>query len=82
LFIQQLQYKCEEAGINVVVTEESYTSGTSLLDGEAPIKGNYKKSRRIKRGLFRSNQRILIHADVNGHIKSSKKYLQTPLRMK
>jgi putative transposase len=73
LFIQQLQYKCEEAGINVVLTEESYTSGTSFLDGEAPIKGNYKKSRRIKRGLFRSNKGIFINADVNGAYQIVKK---------
>ncbi|MED4871365.1 transposase [Geobacillus stearothermophilus] len=66
MFIEQLQYKCEEVGIKVVLTEESYTSGTSFLDGEAPIKENYDKNRRIKRGLFKSNKGILINADVNG----------------
>ncbi|OAO76342.1 zinc ribbon domain-containing protein [Anoxybacillus flavithermus] len=58
--------KIEEVGIKVVLTEESYTSGTSFLDGEAPIKENYDKNRRIKRGLFKSNKGILINADVNG----------------
>ncbi|MED5010709.1 transposase [Geobacillus stearothermophilus] len=66
MFIEQLQYKCEEVGIKVVLTEESYTSGTSFLDGEAPIKENYDKNRGIKRGLFKSNKGILINADVNG----------------
>jgi putative transposase len=26
MFIQQLQYKCEEVGIQIVLTEESYTA--------------------------------------------------------
>lgn len=66
MFINQLKYKCEEVGIKLIVTEESYTSGTSFLDGEAPTKENYNKNRRIKRGLFKSNKGILINADVNG----------------
>jgi putative transposase len=73
MFIQQLQYKCEEVGIKVVLTNESYTSGTSFLDGEAPIKENYDKSRRIKRGLFKSNKGVLINADVNGAYQIIKK---------
>ena len=66
MFINQLKYKCEEVGIKLIVTEESYTSGTSFLDGEAPTKENYNKNRRIKRGLFKSNKGILINADANG----------------
>lgn len=73
LFIQQLQYKCEEVGIKVILTDESYTSGTSFLDGEAPTKENYDKSRRIKRGLFKSNKGILINADVNAAYQIMKK---------
>ena len=30
-FIEMIQYKAQEAGINVILTEESYTSGTSFL---------------------------------------------------
>lgn len=66
MFIQQIIYKCEEKGIKVVLTEESYTSGTSFLDEEEPIKDCYNKNRRIERGLFKSNKGILINADVNG----------------
>ncbi|QXJ37211.1 putative transposase [Parageobacillus caldoxylosilyticus] len=73
MFIHQLQYKCEEVGIKIVLTDELYTSGTSFLDGEAPTKENYNKSRRIKRGLFRSNKGILINADVNGAYQIIKK---------
>lgn len=73
MFIQQLQYKCEEKGIKVVLTEESYTSGTSFLDGEMPVKENYNKNRRIKRGLFKSNKGIIINADVNAAYQIIKK---------
>jgi len=73
MFIQQLQYKCEEVGIKVILTDESYTSGTSFLDGETPTKENYDKSRRIKRGLFKSNTGILINADVNAAYQIIKK---------
>ena len=65
-FIEMVQYKAEEAGIKVIITEESYTSGTSFLDGEEPVKENYDKSRRVHRGLFVSNNGTKINADVNG----------------
>ena len=62
-----------KCGIAVVLTEESYTSQSSLLDmDEIPIysKGNtggYTFSgRRVKRGLYRSGDGILINADING----------------
>lgn len=65
-FLQKLEYKCEEAGIQFIKTEEGYTSGTSFIDDELPIKENYDKSRRKYRGLFVSNNGIQINADVNG----------------
>lgn len=66
IFIQQLQYKCEEVGIKVVLTEESYTSKCSFLDMEEIKKQKQYKGKRIKRGLFQSEKGILINADVNG----------------
>ena len=44
-FIKMIQYKAEEVGIKVILTNESYTSGTSFLDNELPIKQNYNKKR-------------------------------------
>lgn len=73
MFILQLEYKCQECGINFITTNEAYTSGTSFLDNESPIKVNYDKSRRIKRGLFKSNNGTLINADVNGSLQIMKK---------
>jgi IS605 OrfB family transposase len=63
---------CEVYGIEFIETEESYTSKASFLDndflptyGEKPQE--YKLSgKRIKRGLYRTNQGWLINADANG----------------
>ena len=71
--IEMIQYKAEEHGISVMLTEESYTSGTSFLDNEAPIKNNYKKERRVHRGIFQSDTGKLINADVNGSLQIMKK---------
>jgi putative transposase len=71
--IQMIKYKAKEKGIAVILTEESYTSGTSFLDGELPTKENYDKSRRFHRGLFKANDGRLINADVNGAFQIMKK---------
>ncbi len=71
--VSRLTYKCENEGILFKTTEESYTSGTSFLDGEDPIKENYDKSRRVHRGLFVSNNGTKINADVNGSYQIMKK---------
>lgn len=71
--ISQIEYKAEELGIKVVLVEESYTSGTSFLDNEMPVKENYNKSRRKHRGIFKSNNGTLINADVNGAFQILKK---------
>lgn len=71
--INMISYKAEEHGIKVIITEESYTSGTSFLDMEAPKKCNYDKSRRIHRGLFVSSNGTKINADVNGSLQIMRK---------
>lgn len=72
-FIGMVKYKAEEEGMTVIVNEESYSSGTSFLDLEEPIKDNYNKARRVFRGLFVSNQGIKINADANGSYQIMKK---------
>jgi putative transposase len=63
---------CELYGIEFVETEESYTSKSSFLDGDfLPTYGEKPKEskpsgRRIKRGLYKTNQGWLINADANG----------------
>ena len=72
-FIRMVQYKAQNVGLNVILTEESYTSGTSFLDNEEPVKANYNKSRRVHRGLFVSDNGVRINADVNGAYQILKK---------
>jgi putative transposase len=68
-FIDMLSYKCREANIEMYTVNESYTSGTSFLDNEAPTPAFYQKQRRIKRGLFQHNnpnfKTSTINADIN-----------------
>jgi len=73
IFIQQLQYKALEVGITVILSEESYTSKASFLDNDFiptynknnTIKHKFS-GRRIRRGMYKSKNGILINADVNG----------------
>ena len=71
--IDKICYKARNCRIKVVLTEESYTSGTSFLDCEFPQKKHYNKERRVHRGLFVSNQGTLINADVNAAYQIMKK---------
>jgi putative transposase len=61
-----LKYKCEIAGINIIINEESYTSKCSFLDLEEISKHEEYKGKRISRGMFKSSDGRLINADVNG----------------
>ena len=72
MLLGQLQYKCENVGIKYIEVNEAYTSGTSYLDNEAPIKENYNKERRVQRGLFQAKN-TLINADVNGSLQIMRK---------
>src|SRR5262249_50849991 len=65
-FINQLKYKLELEGVEVILQEESYTSKSSLLDNEAIKKQDKYCGQRISRGLFRSQSGKVINADVNG----------------
>ena len=67
----QLLYKGLLKGIEVIFTEESYTSKASFFDkDELPIYGesdNHKFSgRRIKRGLYKDSKGNLWNSDLNG----------------
>lgn len=65
-FIDKIMYKCEDYGIKVILTEESYTSKIDHLAGEKMQKHTKYKGKRIHRGLFLSSTGIVINADVNG----------------
>src|SRR5262249_19213632 len=72
-FIEMLTYKAALVGIQVRVTEESYTSKASFLDAD-PLP-DYDAARldlprfsgkRVKRGLYRAANGTPINAEVNG----------------
>lgn len=65
MLIQQIQYKAEKVGVNVILTEESYTSKCSFLDFELIGKHDKYQGRRIKRGLFKTSHGSIINADIN-----------------
>ena len=64
--IDQLVYKCEEVGIEVILTEEAYTSKIDHFVEEEMKHHDKYVGRRIHRGLFRSSTGIYINADLNG----------------
>jgi putative transposase len=62
----------EQSGIDFIETEESYTSKASFLDNDVLPKYGEKpdgwkaSGKRIKRGMYQTNQGFLINADCNG----------------
>ena len=78
--IKLLEYKAQLAGIKVIVTEESYTSKASALDGDKLPK--YKpdikhvfSGKRTKRGLYKTATGRLINADTNGSMNIARKVI-------
>jgi len=79
-FIEMLTYKAELVGIQVCITEESYTSKASFLDADAlPVYGDKEipafSGKRVKRGLYRAANGRRINADVNGSYNTIRKVL-------
>ena len=79
-FFKLIQYKAEEQNINVIITEESYTSKASYFDNDKIPK--YKKGikvknkfsgKRICRGLYKTKNGNIINADINGSLNIMKK---------
>ena len=73
--LDMIQYKAKRYGIEVVIREESYTSKASCLDLDAiPDYQSIKEEkivplfsgRRIKRGLYKTKNGVLLNSDVNG----------------
>jgi len=73
-FVEKLSYKLGSHGIELVVTNESYTSKASFVDGDTMPKKynpNAKKKpvfsgKRVKRGLYKSQDGTDVNADANG----------------
>ena len=71
--IQQIEYKAEEIGIEVIRVNESYTSKCSFLDNEPIKKHKTYLGKRIKRGLFKTKTGKKINADINAAYNILKK---------
>lgn len=80
-FIEMLKYKCSLNGIDVILQEESYTSKSSFLDQDYICTYGVDddlfnpSGKRIKRGLYRSSDKTLLNADINGSLNILRKYL-------
>ena len=66
--VAKIEYKAKLENIEIKKVDESYTSGVSALDKEEVTKENYNKKRRVSRGLFVTNEKKKINADINGSL--------------
>jgi len=82
LLLNKIKYKAAQEGIEVVFTEEAYTSKASYLDrDQIPAwEKDQKKPEfsgvRVKRGLYRSKCGTVLNADVNGSANIGRKVIQ------
>lgn len=73
--IDMIEYKAKLKGLDVIITEESYTSKCSFLDNEAICKHDIYLGKRVKRGLFKSSNNIKINADINASLNIARKVI-------
>ena len=71
--VDKITYKGKLVGIDIQITEESYTSKVDHLAFETLEKQDSYLGKRKKRGLFQSSTNKLINADVNGAIGIGRK---------
>lgn len=71
--INTLKYKARLKGINIILTEEAYTSKCSFFDKEEMKHHENYVGKRIKRGLFKLMDGFFINADINGSLNIMKK---------
>jgi putative transposase len=71
--INQINYKAQLVGITIIIINEAYTSKCSFLDNESIEKHNKYLGKRIKRGLFKASNGLIINADVNAAFNIMKK---------
>lgn len=66
--IEKIKYKAQLVGIEMICTQEAYTSKCSALDFEPIEKHETYAGKRKKRGLFVTSKGLLINADCNGSL--------------
>ncbi len=79
LLLEKIKYKALMYGIEVIFTEESYTSQSSFFDNDSlPKYGDEKvefSGKRKYRGLYVSKDGFAINADVNGSLNIGRKVI-------
>jgi putative transposase len=66
--IEKIKYKAQMVGIEMICTQEAYTSKCSAVDLEPIEKQETYVGKRKKRGLFVTKDGLLINADCNGSL--------------
>lgn len=80
LLLEKIKYKAEIAGIEVIFTEESYTSKASFYDNdplpiyEKDVKHSFSGKRK-HRGLYVCKDGFAVNADVNGSLNIGRKVI-------
>lgn len=79
LLLEKIKYKAAVEGIEVIFTEESYTSQSSFYDNDPlPQYGDDKikfSGNRKHRGLYISKYGFAVNADVNGSLNIGRKVI-------
>ncbi len=63
-----------KTGLIIYYDNESYTSVSSFYDNDEIEKDKSRSGKRIKRGLYKRKDGILINADINAALNIIKKY--------
>ena len=79
LLLEKIKYKAAIVGIDIVFTEESYTSKASFYDNDPLPKYGENKSefsgKRKYRGLYITKDNFALNADVNGSLNIGRKVI-------
>jgi IS605 OrfB family transposase len=79
--MSMLESKCQEYGLRYLEIQESHTSKCSAIDNEEIKHHDEYVGERVKRGLFKSKDGILINSDVNGAINIVRKSKVTSMEV-
>ena len=72
--INRIELLCQQYNINVIKVDEDYTSSTSILDGQQPIKENSMHSRRFTSRLYMTQNFGVVNCDINSAMQIICKY--------
>ena len=74
LLLEKIKYKAAIVGIEVIFTEESYTSKANFYDNDSLTKSKFSGKRK-HRGLYVTKDNFALNADVNGSLNIGRKVI-------